>query len=306
MKRFFSLVLTLVISLFLNINSVQSQQATFKLGFLPSEKAAELTPKAEALAEFLEARLGMPVEIIIPTAYEPLIEGLHFGHLDAAFMDSGPAWLAHKKAGAEVVLAELKDGQPYYWGEVFVRSDSPITKLDEIIGKKIAFTSWTGSSGFVFPIGTLVKRGLMKPEGDDFIALEKALQVTFSEYVIAGGYKQALDLLVQGKVDVAAGAHDAAQKYLAVEDQGKIKPIERLGKVPSHPVMTRGNLEENIKASFVAAMLELNDSANNAILKNVYGVDGLVATTTQDHLGDFGPAFESLAGIHEKVLEKKE
>ena len=28
--------------------------------------------------------------------YEIIIEGMRFGHIDAAFMDTGPGWIAHR------------------------------------------------------------------------------------------------------------------------------------------------------------------------------------------------------------------
>ena len=36
---------------------------TLTIGFIPVEKADELTPKAQALEQFLEAELGIDVEI---------------------------------------------------------------------------------------------------------------------------------------------------------------------------------------------------------------------------------------------------
>ena len=47
----------------------------------------------------------MDVEIVIPTNYETIIEGMRFGHIDAAFMDTGPAWITHQRTGAEAVLS---------------------------------------------------------------------------------------------------------------------------------------------------------------------------------------------------------
>lgn len=288
-----------------NSEEKNEESEVFTIGFIPSEQAAELTPKAENLADFLEAEMGMEVEVVIPTDYEPLIEGLKFGHLDASYMDSGPAYLATTKADAEVVLAELKDGSPFYYGEVFVAADNDeIQSLEDAVGKKIAFTSWTGSSGFIFPIGTMVDRGLITPEGEDFVALEKAVAETFESYNVAGGYKQALDLLIEGKVDVAAGAHDAAEKYLDKADQDKIKSIERLGKVPSHPVVVSSDLDDEVQEKFVTAMMKLNEEENVWILEELYGVSGLIETTTQEHLGDFGPIFEGLTGVHEKVFNE--
>ena len=65
------------------------------------EKAEELTPKAEALEQYLESELGVDVELVIPTNYEAIIEGMRFGHIDGAFMDTGPAWITHERTGAE-------------------------------------------------------------------------------------------------------------------------------------------------------------------------------------------------------------
>ena len=57
---------------------------TITIGFIPVEKADELTPKAQALEQFLEAELGVDVELVVPTNYETIIEGMRFGHIDAA------------------------------------------------------------------------------------------------------------------------------------------------------------------------------------------------------------------------------
>lgn len=278
---------------------------SFTIAFIPSENATELSPKAEALADFLEARLGMEVEIIIPTEYEALIEGLRFGHIDASYMDSGPAWIAYQKTGAEVVLAELKDNEPFYYGEIWVKStNEEIKSLSDLLGKKIAFTSWTGSSGFIFPIGKMVDEGLITPSEEDFIALEKAVNESFESYIVSGGYKQSLDLLLKNKVDVIAGPHDLAQRFLEEQDQDQIKSILRLGKVPSHPIMIRSDLDPQIADKFISAMLELNQPENLHIIENLYGVTGLQETNSLEHLGDFGPIFAKLTGIQKKVFIK--
>ena len=80
------------------------------IGFIPSEKADALTPKAETLARFVESEFDgkVEVEVVVPSNYETIIEGLRFGHIHAAFMDTGPGWIAHDRANAEVVMAEVK------------------------------------------------------------------------------------------------------------------------------------------------------------------------------------------------------
>ena len=95
---------------------------TLTIGFIPVEKADELTPKAQALETFLENKLGVDVEIVVPTNYETIIEGMRFGHIDAAFMDTGPAWITHQRTGAEAVMAELVAGKVNYQATVWASS----------------------------------------------------------------------------------------------------------------------------------------------------------------------------------------
>lgn len=274
------------------------------IGFIPVEKADELTPKAEKLEKFLENKLGVDVELVIPTNYETIIEGMRFGHIDAAFMDTGPAWITHHRTGAEAVLAEIVAGKVNYQATVWARADDKsIQSLEDTLGKKVAFTSITGSSGFVRPMGTLVTEGYVNIEGDDIVALEAALAKNFESYTFAGGYKAALELLLNENVDVAFGSDIAPQKYLELEDQLKVRPVTTIGPVPSHVFMVSADMSESAKNALVDALIELNYDENNEILTNLYGAEALVPTTTSMHIGEFGSFINALTGLDQVILD---
>ena len=291
----------------INVSDVDStvDVETITIGFIPVEKADELTPKAEALEQFLEKKLGVDVELVVPTNYETIIEGMRFGHIDAAFMDTGPAWITHQRTGSEAVLAELVAGKVNYQATVWARADdNSIQSLEDTIGKKVAFTSITGSSGFVRPMGTMVTEGFVTIEGDDIVALEMALADNFESYTFAGGYKAALEMLINENVDVAFGSDIAAQKYLDPEDQVKIRPVTTIGPVPSHVFMVSPDMTESTKDALVDALVELNYDENNEILQNLYGAEALVPTTTTMHIGEFGTFIDALTGLDQKILDK--
>ncbi len=278
---------------------------TITIGFIPVEKADELTPKAQALENFLENELGIDIEIVVPTNYEIIIEGMRFGHIDAAFMDTGPAWIAHQRTGAEAVLAELVEGKVNYQATVWALADNDsINSLEDTIGKRVAFTSITGSSGFVRPMGTLVSDGHIIIEGDDIVALESALANNFESYTFTGGYKAALQLLLNGNVDVAFGSDIAPQKYLELEDQVKLRPVTTIGPVPSHVFMVSSDMSESVKDALVSALIKLNYDENNSILTDLYGAEALVPTTTTMHIGEFGTYIDSLTGLDQLILDK--
>jgi len=278
---------------------------TITIGFIPVEKADELTPKAQALENFLENELGIDVEIVVPTNYEIIIEGMRFGHIDAAFMDTGPAWITHQRTGAEAVLAELVNGKVNYQATVWALADNDsINSLEDTIGKRVAFTSITGSSGFVRPMGTLVSEGHIIIEGDDIVALESALANNFESYTFTGGYKAALQLLLNENVDVAFGSDIAPQKYLELEDQVKLRPVVTIGPVPSHVFMVSADMSESVKDALVSALVKLNYDENNSILTDLYGAEALVPTTTTMHIGEFGTYIDSLTGLDQLILDK--
>lgn len=277
----------------------------FVLGFLPSQRAQEIVPNAEALAAFLTERMGRKVDVLVPTTYEPLIEGLRFGHVHAAFLDGGPAWIAHRRTNAEAILAELNaQGQTFYFAEAFTRTDAPIQSLRDLMGKSVAFTSRTGSSGFLMPIGTMIADGLITPAGETLADLEGALQQAFARTVDAGGYEQALRALLEGRVDAAFGAHDAPVRFLEPDEQARIRAFHRFGRIPSHAVVVAGALSPEAVQRFRNAMLALNDPAHLPLLQAVYGTTGLRAVDTETHLGEFGRAISALPGMQQTLLNR--
>ena len=289
----------------INVSSESIDVDTITIGFIPVEKADELTSKAQALETFLENKLGVDVEIVIPTNYETIIEGMRFGHIDAAFMDTGPAWITHQRTGAEAVLAELVAGKVNYQATVWTLAENDsIHSLEDTVGKKVAFTSITGSSGFVRPMGTLVTEGHINIVGDDIVALQSALADNFESYTFAGGYKAALNLLLNGDVDVAFGSDIAPQKYLELEDQAKLRPVTTIGPVPSHVFMVNGEMSDSTRNALVDALIELNYDENNSILTNLYGAEALVPTTTTMHIGNFGTFIDTLTGLDQLILDK--
>ena len=80
--------------------------------------------------------------------------------------------------------------------EAFVRTNAPLHTIEDVIGKRVAFTSRTGSSGFLMPIGWLIAHDHIRPVGNELTDLEAALQASFAATTDAGGYQQALQALV--------------------------------------------------------------------------------------------------------------
>ena len=283
-------------------NEVGVDELTF--AFIPVKPGDvnDFKPNADRFAEFLERQLDIDVEVTIPTSYEPIIEGIRFGHIDAAIMDTGPGWFAHTLADADVVMAEVDGGRIYYQATAWVSVDNnEIDSIDDVLGKKVSFTSQTGSSGFIRPFGTLVSEGHVAVNGDDAVALQDAIDSAFASHAFPGSYGGAADLLARGQVDVAFG-NDRLHTYLEDEDRGLIKPAFTIGPVPSHVLVVSSDMSENTRKALIDAMLELNTDEYNDILLALYGAGAMLPTTTDLHLASFGENLSALPGFDDRLL----
>ncbi len=277
------------------------------IGFIPVKPVdfGGFEPAAEDFAEFLSNELGVDVETVIPSSYEPIIESLRFGHIDAAIMDTGPACLAISQSGAEVLMAEVDSGRIYYQATVWVSADNDdeIDSIDYVLDKKVSFTSETGSSGFVRPFGSLVTGGHVTINGDDVVALEAAIEDAFESHAFPGSYGGAAKLLAEGVVDVAFG-NDRLPTYLPEEERGLIKPALTLGPVPSHVLVVSADMSENNRKALTDAVLKLNGGPNASILSDLYGVDAMLPTTTDHHMAGFCDNINDLVGFEDRLLDK--
>ena len=55
--------------------------------------------------------------------------------------------LAHREAGAEVLLEPVRNGSPYSWSAIIVRKGSGIKKTEDLEGKTIAWVDPLSAAG---------------------------------------------------------------------------------------------------------------------------------------------------------------
>ena len=261
--------------------------AKLVLAVQPTNTPEQLTSDAREISEFLSKRLGRPVELIFPTTFAGVIEALRFGHAHAAFMSAWPAALAQKHAGAEVVLAEIREvviGQekveaPYYYSYWVVRPDSPITTLEELRGKKVSLPSALSTSGYVAPLARMVELGLLTG------GKEVDPKQFFGDVLLAGGYAQGWEALKSGQVEATVIAGDVSENlYREVLANSRI--IEQQGPIPSHGVVFAKELTGTTRAQLQEALVELGKPEYRPMMRKfISGIFvGFKPTTGDEHL----------------------
>ncbi len=210
------------------------------LSTLPFDDPAQQEAVFGILTGKLQAALGQPVSFVASHSYDEVTARLLKGEIDVAFVGAG-AYLAARKSGeVRAILRAIRHRTSTYRGVLLVKSDSDISSVAELRGKRVAFVDRTSTAGFLFA------RLLFKDAGID---VERDLEPVF-----AGSHHRVVELVAKG--DVAAGAcFEGAED--ALPEPRSVRPIARTAAILGDPVVVRAGLGPELVRRLRSALIEL-------------------------------------------------
>ncbi len=286
MKKVFSILLVLVLAITLLAcggNSVNPDVLEVQL--IPSRDAAVLDAQRQPLEDLLEAELDMEVNVTIATDYNALIEAMKSEQVHVGLLATASYVLAHDEGAADVILKSLRydvadDGtllvdEPLvdgYKSQLVVGADSGIESIADLVGKTIAISSFTSTSGFVWPANLLADNDI-DPQND----------VT---WVNAGGHDNAILAVYNGQADAAFTFKDArslvASEYPDVYDE--VLFITNTESIPNDTISVIPNLNKDLVAKIKAAFIAISQSeAGLEIIRAVYNHEGYAEAVDSEY-----------------------
>jgi phosphonate transport system substrate-binding protein len=247
-------------------------RSELRVVFIAYENPDQLLEDVRPVVAYLERKLGRKVRAFVASDYAGVVEALRNQTADVGFMGPLQYLIAHEQAGAQAILGEVYNGQPWYTARIFVRKDSGMRTLADLRGKTMAFVDPLSSSGYLYPLETFRRAGL--------IARREEAEQFFRKIYFAGGDEQALRAVLNKFVD-AAGIGQYSSAILRPEERDQITFIGESPQIPSHCVVARRGLDAASVAALQEALLALNDGPDRALLKQLYNVDGYVRVTHQ-------------------------
>jgi phosphonate transport system substrate-binding protein len=270
-------------------------QKSLTIIFPSRSDSTDLQNKANAVAAFLSKELGMPVQAQVgdDTA---AVEALRANRADVAFLSSRPALKAEQLANARLYLAEVRPTYSgrYTYNSVFVvAKNSPLqtrssakATLEQLRGKRMAFTSPTSGSGFIFPVSQLVTLNLV-PNRD-------RLEGFFGQVAYGGNYSKALQAVLRGQADAAAVSEYALNApYITEAEKSQLRILHKIAGVPAHGIAIDDDVPSPMREKIINALLKLNQSANNQLLRNLYNSTELVKVDHSQHLAGISAALKN-------------
>jgi phosphonate transport system substrate-binding protein len=245
------------------------------MAITPSNIPTELFKASEVFAAELGKRLGVPIKVYMPTDYLGVVEALRSKTADLAFVHPAGYVFANREAKAQIVAIDVWHGKTSYTSRFYVRKDSGIKSLEELRGRTIAFVDPGSTSGYVYPMVLLIKRGLVK---------ERNPKTFFKEAMYAGTHEAALLALLNGSVDAVASFDLAPEQYLKDKEKvDKLTYVAETDPIPEAGVVARDGLDPALIKRLYDALMAFNAPEYKPVLKDFYGIDGFAPARDSDY-----------------------
>jgi len=286
MKRIVVIVLVLVLAATLLVGC-SSAPKVLEVQLIPSRDATKLEAQRKPLEDLLEAELDMDVNVTIATDYNALIEGMASEQIHVGLLATTAYVLAADEGAAEAILKSLRydvddNGDPLldeplvsgYKSQLLVHKDSGIESVADLKGKRIAISSFTSTSGFVWPANLLADNGL-DPEAD----------VT---WINAGGHDNAILAVFNGDADAAFTFKDARRLFIEEANFDEIKSTAVLlmntTEIPNDTISVIPSMSDKLKEKVKQAFLNIAASEEGlTIIRDIYSHEGYAEAKDSDY-----------------------
>ena len=264
------------------------------IAFATRRDTKDLQSKVDQVAAILSKEIGIPIKAVIGDETAS-VEALKADRANVAFLSGRAALKAELLSGSKMYLAEVRDdysGGKTYDSIFVVPENSPLKTLadgtqtlEQLRGKRMAFTSRSSGSGFIFPVSELV--GLKFVDGPD------RLEQFFGKVTYGDGYSSALQAVLRDQADVAAVSEYALlPPWITAEEGKKLRVLHAVPNVPAHGIVIDDNVPADMREKLINAFLKLNEPENSELFRSLYNSTKLVKVDHEPHLAIMRTAIE--------------
>lgn len=238
--------------------------ARLRFSLVPQGDAGRDLSAYRPLVAAIEARLGKPVELLLPQSYGSVVEGLAASTIDFAVL--GPAsYLKARGANPDIQVfasyakraGPFQEQGPYYRALLVVPAASRHRSLESLQGGTLALTDPGSTSGAVLP-----RRVFPALTG-------RSLDGFFGRIVYVGDHDRAGLAVAASKVDAAflSGFHLSELVRQGRVNADAVRVLWRSEPIPQDAIVYRGRLCASIREGIRDVFLAGNGQAFPGLLE---------------------------------------
>ncbi len=126
----------------------------------PFDTPTRIFTRFRPLTLYLSGVLGRPLRLVIASTYDEQIAMITDGRAQIAYMGPTPYVRARERGRVEMLAGEAEGGQAFYQSAIVVRVDSPLQRVSDLKGRRMAFGAEISMSSSVAPKLMLAQAGV--------------------------------------------------------------------------------------------------------------------------------------------------
>lgn len=241
-----------------------SDQAPLVFVILPVEKVSVMYEKFLPLKEYLERAISRKILLKVAQNYQEAIESIGNGKAHIAYLDPSAYCEAKKRYKVVPVAKAILDGASTYKSVIVARKDSPVNKIVEVKGKRLALGNVWSSSSYLIPAVMFKEVGIGLKEFRAVDYLEHEDRIALS--------------VLSNKHEVGGLSERVAIKY--VPDGLKI--IKTSEAIPQYSVCAYSGLPQELRNKIKHALLSLTIQKNPELIKAMKDINGFSSAEDRD------------------------
>jgi phosphonate transport system substrate-binding protein len=215
---------------------------------IPHQSPEKQQEKLNALVQYLQNKLQIPVQIQISKNYDSAVDLLVDGQVKMAYLGAVTYIEAKERnSNLEAILApiEKSTGRPWYSSVIISNTTAEIKSLDDLKNKRFGFVSKSSTSGYLIPTVHLQESGITP-------------NMNFKKIEYAGSHNQNIALLKAGTVDAIA---IDKQSYLRATQSKQLNPAQyqilwESDPIPNPPIVINTQLPSEFIVTLKKVMVE--------------------------------------------------
>jgi phosphonate transport system substrate-binding protein len=229
------------------IQARQKEKRPLMMGVIPYLQPESLRLQFNPILDYLSIKLNRRVKLITVSDYEALGRLLELDRVSLAWFSDTSYQKLKKNNAWEIICRPYQYGSAVYRGQIIVRQDSKIERIEQLRNKFFAYVDRYSGSGFFYP------NLLFKDKGIE--PLKFFSSVGFSQShknSIIGVSDKTYDAAAVFSVNLAESGFDKDDKELFVRVIAKTRPI------PNDPLVVRQDFDSELKKKVTKAMLNMH------------------------------------------------
>ncbi len=252
--------------------STINKQKSIKIAVSGIISPVETFSLYKELLNYISIKLKIPVEFVQRPSYKEVNNLVMNNSIDAAFVCSGAYVDGHKRFGMEALAVPVVNGESVYYSYIIVPKNSKATSLNDLRGKRFAFTDPMSNTGKLAPTY------MVQQLGSD-------IDTFFGSYIFTHSHDRSIELIAYNLVDGAA-VDGLIWQYVnhkrpKITQETKIIAKSEPYGIP--PFVVRKDLAPELKEKLRNLLLNLDKTNNGLNILQKLFIDKFIPANDQSY-----------------------